>query len=100
MGNYNAHEVVRFDGTSGAFIDVFATAGSGGLDTPEQMAFGPDGNLYVASFNSNEVLRYNGTTGAFIDVFVAAGASETSTVRPGWPSGPTVTSTWETTQMM
>ncbi len=59
-------------GGTGAFIDDFVSAGSGGLTTPEGLTFGPDGNLYVASDGTDQVLRYDGTTGAFIDVFVSA----------------------------
>ena len=57
----------------GAF-ETFVTAGSGGLDTPRGLVFGPDGNFYVASHNTDQVLRYSGTTGAFTDVFVPAGS--------------------------
>jgi len=48
-----AHEgaIYRYDGTTGAFKGVFVTAASGGLDSPQGMAFGADGNLYVASGN-------------------------------------------------
>jgi hypothetical protein len=42
-------EVRRYDGNSGAFIDIFVTAGSGGLDDPGDLAFGPDGSLVVSS---------------------------------------------------
>lgn len=61
--------IKRYNGTTGAFIDIFVTPGGEGL------AFGPDGNLYVSSFGpgGGEVLRYNGNTGAFIDVFVPTG---------------------------
>jgi len=38
------------------------------------VAFGPDGNLYVASELTHEVKRYDGATGAFIDNFVTAGS--------------------------
>ncbi|HET6603563.1 MAG TPA: zinc-dependent metalloprotease family protein [Xanthomonadaceae bacterium] len=48
---------------------IFIAAGSGGLDGPAGLAFGPDGHLYVSSIGSDQVLRYDGTTGAFIDVF-------------------------------
>ena len=61
--------ILRYDGKTGKFIDVFAAGG--GLLRPYGAAFGPDGNLYVSSFLSDQILRYDGTTGAFIDVFAA-----------------------------
>jgi sugar lactone lactonase YvrE len=60
--------VLRFSPT-GEFLGVAASGN--GLTRPYGNAFGPDGNLYVASFRSNEILRFNGTTGAFIDVFAS-----------------------------
>src|SRR6267143_1697619 len=65
--------VLRYDPTTGAFIDAFVPAGSGGLTSARGVVFGPDGNLYVTSFGTGQVLRYDGTTGAFIDAFVSAG---------------------------
>jgi len=64
-------QVSRFNANTGAFVNTFVAAGSGGLSNPEGMVFGPDGNLYVTT-DGGSVLRYNGTTGAFIDTFVAA----------------------------
>jgi two-component sensor histidine kinase len=53
---------------------------SGGLTAPLDIAFGPDGNLYVVSIDfplatdsPGRVMRYDGLTGAFIDTFIAAG---------------------------
>ena len=66
--------MLRYDGATGAFLDVFVAAGSGGLAAPIDLTFGPDGNLYVADIDTNEVLRYDGSTGAFLDVFVPAGS--------------------------
>jgi streptogramin lyase len=67
--------VLRYDQFTGAFMDVFVSPGSGGLDGASGISFGPDGTLYVASFwGSREILRYNGKTGDFIDVFITAGS--------------------------
>jgi DNA-binding beta-propeller fold protein YncE len=41
--------------------------------TPTGLAFGPDGNLYVASTGTNGVLRYDGTTGEFQAAVVPGG---------------------------
>ena len=60
------NQVLRYDGQTGAFIDTFVPAGSGGLSVPYGLVFGPDGNLYVSSSGSNQVLRYDGQTGAFM----------------------------------
>src|SRR5262249_49590763 len=49
-------------------------ARGGGLSSPTGLAFGPDGNLYVASTGTSEVLRYNGMTGEFQDVFITRGS--------------------------
>ncbi len=72
VGSVLSNEILRYNGRTGAFIDAFVTAGSGGLEKPAGLVFGPDGNLYVGSVVTNEVLRYDGTTGAFIDAFVSA----------------------------
>ena len=66
--------VLRYNAATGAFIDTFASGG--GLDDPEGLAFGPDGNFYVTS-RSNAVLRYDGTTGEFLGVFASEAGSWT-----------------------
>jgi probable HAF family extracellular repeat protein len=65
-------EVRRYDGTTGEALGAFVSSGSGGLDNPSGLAFGPDG-LYVVSRWSHQVLKYDGTTGAS-SVFVSAGS--------------------------
>ena len=42
-------QIWRFNGTTGAFIDSFVPIGSGGLTGAVDLAFGPDGHLYVAT---------------------------------------------------
>jgi WD40 repeat protein len=66
--------VLRYDGTTGAFIDTFVPPNSGGLSQANDLHFGPDGRLYVSSANTNNILRYDAATGAFIDEFVKAGS--------------------------
>lgn len=61
--------VKRYNGTTGAFIDDFVTAGLGGLDSPAGLAYGPDGYWYVSSVTNDNVLRYD-ADGDFVDVFV------------------------------
>ncbi|WP_353932319.1 hypothetical protein WJM97_06965 [Okeanomitos corallinicola TIOX110] len=81
--------VLRFDGQTGEFIDVFVGDDAntdedetGGLIRPYGIAFGPDGNFYVSSFLSDQILRYNGETGEFIDVFAQGNSL------PGGLNGP------------
>jgi len=85
--------IYRYDGTTGAFKGVFVSVGSGGLDAPQGMVFGADGNLYIASANlftsSNgpyysgdfppgAVLKFEGPSGrnpgAFLGTFVPGGS--------------------------
>jgi sugar lactone lactonase YvrE len=85
VDGFNTHNVLRFsltdgspnpaDGQSGA---EFVPAGSGGLVTPEGIAYAPDGNLLVANTTSADgnILKYDGTTGNFLGVFLDAGAGD------------------------
>jgi hypothetical protein len=80
---YNNATVEMFDlstmASHGLLMPVGNPFGSGGLYTPTQMAFGPDGNLYIigGTFGGNlGVRRYNPTTGAFIDFFANTGGDE------------------------
>ena len=65
--------VVRYNPKTGEFIDVFISP-SPQLDGPHGLAFGPDGNLYVATRFTDSVLRYDGRTGKFIDEFIPPGS--------------------------
>ncbi|MCA9023167.1 MAG: NHL repeat-containing protein, partial [Planctomycetaceae bacterium] len=68
------HTVERFNGLTGEPEGSFVIPGSGGIKVPNGMAFGPDGNLYVASTGTGEILRYDGQTGALIPgVFASVG---------------------------
>lgn len=76
----DTNEILRYDGETGVFLDTFVAARSGGLLNPGDIAFGPDGNLYVSSlgFSTNtpvipgagKVLRFEGTTGAYLNTIM------------------------------
>jgi hypothetical protein len=65
-------EIMRWNPTTGAFLGDFVDSNAANdLNRPEGIAFGPDGNLYVASFRANtgdtdKILEFNGTTGAYL----------------------------------
>jgi DNA-binding beta-propeller fold protein YncE len=59
--NINKGEIVRFDGVTGDFIDVYVPSGRGGLQQPWKLAFGPTGELFVANWTAtqgNNILRF------------------------------------------
>src|SRR5439155_6835027 len=75
VGSFNNNSVLRYDESTGAFVDQFDPHNLANLKTPVGGVFGPDGNLYVTSGvflkNNQSVLQYNGTTGAFQSVFAS-----------------------------
>jgi sugar lactone lactonase YvrE len=75
VGSVDTNQVLRYDGLTGAFIDVFVTAGSGGLDGPFHLKFfGPNNDLFVTGRPNNGLLRFNGATGAFIEQVIGGAA--------------------------
>jgi streptogramin lyase len=79
VGSPNTNNVLRYDETTGAFVDQFVKPNSGGLFSGFNMVLGPDHNLYVSNGlfsqnnKDNNVLRYDGTTGAFLGDFADSG---------------------------
>ncbi len=68
--SYSANRIFRFDGNSGCFKDTFigdqVPAMSEELFNSVDLAFGPNGDLYVLSA-SHGLFRYDGSTGAYIE---------------------------------
>jgi len=79
--NEFSHNVVRFHGTTGAYIDEFissATLGGAGVTDPDDMELGPDGNFYVSTHitsPSGAIWKFSGTTVAFLTTFATFGAT-------------------------
>ena len=83
---YSHNKCWQYDDTTGAFEGVFAQGG--GLNGPLGLAFGPGGDLFVASSNTEQVLRYDGTTVRFkVSSPPAAGWP----TQPAWRSAPAAT---------
>ncbi|MCK4962998.1 MAG: choice-of-anchor D domain-containing protein, partial [Anaerolineales bacterium] len=71
VGSNFTDSILRYDRSTGEFIDTFVSGGSGELNAPWQAVFGPNHNLYVSSSLTDSILRYNGQSGEFIDAFVS-----------------------------
>ena len=75
VSSFDNDSVLKFDAETGASLGVFVPSGSGGLNGPTGLTFGPDGHLYVSSFVfNNTVMKYDGQTGQFLGVFVTSGS--------------------------
>jgi hypothetical protein len=66
----NGDQVLRFNARSGGFIDTFIPADQAHLRSAVDLAFAPNGNLYIVRQDTDQVLRYQGTTGAFSDIYI------------------------------
>lgn len=74
IGNSEGNNVVIFDEQTGNYLGDFIAPGSGGLAAPDDLTYGPDGDLYVSSgyqAENSAVLRYDGTTGVFKGTFAS-----------------------------
>ncbi|HXL77455.1 MAG TPA: LamG-like jellyroll fold domain-containing protein [Candidatus Eisenbacteria bacterium] len=68
VSDFSAHDVKEYDGATGEFIKVFASVNPiGAACCPQDLAFGPDGNLYLAT--EGDIQEFEGATGAFIKSF-------------------------------
>ncbi len=71
ISNLGSFKISRFNATSGAYINDFAT----GIGGPTRMKIGADGMLYVLQWSGNgRVWRYN-LDGTFIDQFTDTGVN-------------------------
>jgi hypothetical protein len=64
VSDISNQRILRYDGRSGAFIDVFTTINR----LPQDMAFDPSGNLLLSTWDTVE--KFDGTSGAHLDEIV------------------------------
>jgi len=70
VASNNPPAINKYD-NKGNFLGVFSNYSS--FITPQGLAWGMDGNLYVADAMAQFIVRLNGSTGTFIDIFVPVG---------------------------
>ena len=72
VASVDTDEILRYDGSTGDFLDAFVT-GEPQLDNPSLgLAISPlNGDLYVVNGNATNVLRFDGETGELIEVAVS-----------------------------
>ncbi|HRX86971.1 MAG TPA: hypothetical protein P5572_18260 [Phycisphaerae bacterium] len=66
------HEVLRYDGTTGALADVFVPVSSNGPLTEPHSLIARTADVLVASFATDQVLRFDRTTGNYLGEFIGA----------------------------
>jgi hypothetical protein len=102
LADWNAGSVFSYDVVTRAFFAVFVPYGSGGLTSPDGLAFGPNGDLYVTDRALNAVLRFNGLNGTFVNTFVQPGSGGLSGPRgiAFGPDGSLYLSSFDTNQVL
>lgn len=79
VASYQKHAIVRYDGRTGEFIDLFATGGY--LQGPSSLSFATARLLYVSSYENNRLVLYNASTKLSVRVPVGHGYDSTVFVR-------------------
>lgn len=72
ISNFGSGKISRYNATSGAYINDFAT----GISGPTRMKIGPDSLLYVLQWYGNGRVKRYDLSGTFIDNFTTTGVSE------------------------
>ena len=69
ISSRGTHAVKRYDGETGAYIDDFIAARSGGLDHTQEVLIGHDGHFLVSGRFTSRILRFDRRSGAFLGNF-------------------------------
>lgn len=83
--------IVKFDGKTGNFLGEFipgSTLTSKGLQFPEDLLFGPDGDLYISGLGGGGVQRFDGQTGAYVDTVADTNSKNEALIAAGLNFGP------------
>jgi sugar lactone lactonase YvrE len=112
VGNSDSNNIIKFDETTNTFLGNFTTPGVGGLRSPDDLTFGPDGNLYVSSGGSSSlslldptyptdsaVLRFS-PTGEFLGVAASGNGLTRPYGNAFGPDGNLYVSSFRTNQIL
>jgi DNA-binding beta-propeller fold protein YncE len=112
VGNSRGHNILIFDEISGSFLGDFTTPGIGGLRAPDDLTFGPDGNLYVSVGGDSDlnlldplypkdsaVLRFS-PTGEFLGVAASGNGLARPYGNAFGPDGTLYVSSFRTNQIL
>jgi hypothetical protein len=69
LANDSADPILRYNGTTGAFMGVFVPPVNGQIGIAQGMVFNGS-YVYVGSSLTNEVFQFNASTGAYVGVFI------------------------------
>lgn len=65
--------ILKFDGSTGEFLGEFISGDdltANGLNFPEDLLFGPDGDIYISGLGGGGVQKFDGTTGAYEETII------------------------------
>ncbi len=60
VGSRNSGDILRYNATTGEFLDV-AVAGASGIQNPSNLRFAPDGTLFIMSQKNGRLYQLDGT---------------------------------------
>lgn len=65
--------ILKFDGNTGEFLGEFISGNdltANGLNFPEDLLFGPDGDIYISGLGGGGVQKFDGMTGVYEETII------------------------------
>lgn len=96
--NSRGTHAVHHYSLDGTFLGEFIAANAGGLNSPEDILFHPDGSVLVTGFGNTAIKRYDGATGAYLGEFSAGYSLAAPSKMSLGPDSLIYVTQWGTTQ--